>query len=87
MYLDETGLTREGNTTTTTTTTTTSTSQELNISQEYRLFMESLNNEQVMLEDDRWQEQVYEVCLTSIFITIDNQITIDMHNLIIYTTG
>ena len=53
MYLDETGLSREKNTTT-------STLRELNTLQGYRLFMESLNNKQVML-DDHWQEKIYEV--------------------------
>jgi hypothetical protein len=50
MYLDETGLLREENTTTTT-----SFSKEFT-SQEYNLFIENLNNEQDMLDEQRQYE-------------------------------
>ena len=54
MYLDETGLSLEETATTST--------RELDNSEEYRLFVESLNNEQaIMLEDYHRQEKVYKV--------------------------
>ena len=55
MYLDETGLSREENTTR-------DTSQEL---QEYSLFLEYLNNEQVTLEDNHWQDEVSSTLVNS----------------------
>ena len=58
MYLDETGLSREENTTR-------DISQELNSSQEYSLFLERLNNEQVTLEDNHWQDEVSSTLVNS----------------------
>ena len=58
MYLNKTELSRKENTTR-------DISQELNSSQEYSLFLEHLNNEQVTLEDNHWQDEVSSTLVNS----------------------